>query len=743
MFDIPDRGPCETVQMILNSGQLASLWLLLGDTKNADTKASNAVHECKKLLDTQRLELDTLETQQRNLQSTEQRPAIQNEKHQYRQDDVHSLNPRSNMISTENEVVAKKIVHLKGRIENTRKALLECEFRLVKTRTELGYIDEAFEKNEDILHQMRMVWGPNHVVTLRASNFHSKLLLLREEYSEAEATCKNSLRYMTDHLGSEHYFTLDFVGTLVKIYLTQGRWKEAHDIAESLVVRNRSAIGENHPQTLESEVDLAYLLDLVGDTVTAEKFQRSVHEKCEKILGQHHHTTLISRSRLASVNFNAGSFSDAERQVRDVSEYLDSKKTTGDNRGTFSVATANKVIASVARRLASRYRTEASSKEDPESRKEAKGHSDELFKISEDHIGEAVKFHAGALQKDHAEILIGRFEQYLIKRDKEERVDDRLLRDLHDILIRRRPRSGSSHPEIAAMQHELSLSYASIGGWEDARRLGIAALEARLQAFDTSHPDVLRSRLQLAPILWCVGQMEEAIKQLVRAHDTISQSPSSFPAFDLLSIKGNLANVLAEVGEDEKAAKLQEQLVSESKGKSNHLATRNDLAFIYQKSGRFKEAEHEYDEIERELDNRCSITSTKRDLFDMIVKSNRASLHMKKAEYAHAEKLQREVKRNLKLHPAYGELNRDTITCRYNLALILKMKGEDKKAENQLRKALENMERLAGKDHVESKDMKAKLQEWAKSSAGKKPRAHMQKALSGRHRRDSGCVAPD
>ncbi|KAF4536072.1 Kinesin light chain [Lasiodiplodia theobromae] len=237
--------------------------------------------------------------------------------------------------------------------------------------------------------------------------------------------------------------------------------------------------------------------------------------------------------------------------------------------------------------------------------------------------------------------------------------------------------------------------------------------------------------------------MEEAAMHLTHAHDTISKRPNSFPAFDILSIKGNLANVLLELGEHEKALELQKQLVIESTGRSNHLATRNDLAFIYQKLNRLELAEQEYCRIDEELENRCTATSSNADPFHMIIKSNKASLYVERGKYAEAEKLQRQVKNILKRDKSYGELNRETITSRFNLALILKKRGKDPKAEKQLNKALENMEKLVGKDHIESKAMDAKLQEWKKGSDERTMGAQVRNTPNRGPRRDSGCATSD
>lgn len=669
-----------TAQSVLNSSCLASLKLFLGENRDAELIASKAASQWKEMR----------EVQHHNLQSPGNKGQSQQEE-------------------------------LEKQLEMTTKNILDNEFRLVKIRTERGQIEDAFESNADLLRQASTTWGSNHVVTLRVSNFHSRLLLLQENLSEAEATCKTSIRRVADRLGSEHYITLDFVGTLVKIYFAQGRRKEAKETVEDLVVRNRTAIGEYHPQTIESEMDLSSALDLLGKPVTAERFHRSVHEKCKAIFGPDHPTTVISGSQLASIHLNAGNIKEAMYQLEAVQATL--KKICGLDHQSLSLMVAKRTIASLARKLANHYRAHANSRE----LENSMSRSIELFNESEHHLGEVMEFQRRVFGKDHAEYLSTLFEWHLVKRDKEEKVDHELLRNLHEILKRRSARS-RLHPEITTMQHELSLSYASIGQWTDALRLENAALDARIQLLGETHPDVLKSRLQLAPIVWCIGEMEEAVTHLRRAHDTIHNCPRDFPAFDMLSITGNLANALVEIGKYDEAVELQERLVEQSKRRSNYLLTRNDLAFIYQKQNRLDEAEKEYDAIEEELNNRSSLTSQRVDPLRIIVQTNKASLNMQRKKYEEAERLQRVVKNILKNDEAYGELNRDTITSRYNLALILKQRREDDRARKQLGKAVKHMQELLGEDHVETKEMDAKLQEWESNRV---------------KRRDSGVTASD
>lgn len=715
----------ESTSILLNSDCLASLRLFLGESKTAEMISLGTISAWQKLQDQQLKILDSVDSQKCSIQCTEQRCSSANQDCQASQ----SQNNRSsegNLSSPELATIELAInrdrnesAQLERQIKYTTKNLLDSQFRLVKIYTDCGRIKEALTLNEELIHQMRKSWGPDHVVPLRALNFHSKLLLLQDDLNNAETTCKGSIRRIADHLGSEHYITLECIGTLANIYLAQGRWTEAHEIAESLVLRNRTAVGERHPQTILSEACLAYVLDLLGRTIAAEKLQRIVHEKCVEVFGQCHSETVVSSSRLAQVCYNAGKRSEAVEHVREVHQFL--KISKKQELRSFSIATAYETIGSLSRKLASDYRANLDPRADHVSTVESKNGYAELFEISGNLLRRALNFYRGALQdKDHVRILSGRFERCLLERDREEKVNDKLLVDLHDILRTRCCKASHSHPEIATMQHELSLSYASIGKWRDALGLGSAALDARLLTFGKSHPEVLKSRLQLAPILWCADKTKEAVEQLKHIHDAVCDNGSNYPNFDLLSVKGKLANALVRIGEYEEAVVLQEELVAESKDRSNYLATRSDLALIYERLKRFEDAEKEYNHVEEELRNRSSVTPRKTDAFVMIVKSNKVSLHMEKGEYAKAEKLQRELKKTLKGDPSYGEINRDTITARCNLAVILKKQGKDGDAEKQLRKAWRNMVTVAGKDDPESLAMDAQLQEWTKSSSEKR-----------------------
>lgn len=683
--------PHDRVQMALNMGCIASVRLCLGEYSAAEKAASDSVSIWESMLQQSKSKA-SVTFQQKELQVAHMERLTKSVTFQ----DGHRGSKRLHFNMSHPSVqgpqlhtdydITHAIAYVDPNIEDTTKNLLDSQFRLARIYTELGHINQAFQLSETVLDHMKNIWGTNHVVTLRASNFHSKLLLLRGDLSEAEATCKNAWRLVADRLGSEHHITLDFVGTLVKIYIARGRWREAHEIAENLVVRNRTVLGEKHPQTIESEIDFAHVLGLLGKTNTAAMFQRTVLEKSARVLGKHHPTVFIGRSRLASIYLNASKWQDAFEQVSIVHTSL--KEAIKEVCPSISTVTARKVIGSVARRLACHHRAEAESMNSNTRKMNSRQFSDNLFKISEDQLRIAEEFHEEAFGKDHAETLSTQFELHLIERDKNEEVDEELLESLSRILKKQSANRDRLHVDISMMQYELSLTYASIGEWRDADAFGNAALDARTQALGKLHPDVLRSKLQLAPVLWCSGKTGVAIQHLQDAHDIIWKHQNEFPAFDVFSIKSNLANILVETGNYESAVHLQEQVVDHSKKRNmkddSLLACQNDLAFIYQKMKRFEDARQQYSEIEKSLKNRQSFPVQEADPFSMILTSSKVSLYMEQREYAKAEQLQRELKRTLKAHPAYGECNKDTITCRYNLALILKKQGKDRKAKDQL-----------------------------------------------------------
>jgi tetratricopeptide (TPR) repeat protein len=65
-------------------------------------------------------------------------------------------------------------------------------------------------------------------------------------------------------LGEEHPDTLTTIANLVLIYSNQGRYKEAKELLERVVMTNKRALGEEHPDTLTTMANLALLYSNQG-----------------------------------------------------------------------------------------------------------------------------------------------------------------------------------------------------------------------------------------------------------------------------------------------------------------------------------------------------------------------------------------------------------------------------------------------------------------------------------------------
>lgn len=648
-------------------------------------------------------------------------------------------NLKSRLLSYErvrsNDEVSRIIACWDRKIETATKALFDSRFCLVKIRTEMDLINDASALNEQNLAEMQEFWGPSHVATLKSINFQAKILLRQERVNEAEAACKNALKAMAEQLGPEHYITLELVGTLVKVYLAQTRWTDASELAKNLVLRNERTVGGIHPQTIDSEADRAAILDLLGGTTAAEEIQTRVVQKSNKIFTQAHPISILNESRLAGIYCNAGKWTEARRRIRSVDDTLKTQSTSCIN-----TTLARKVIGVAARRLGCRYRSELETTKDPSRKKILQNDLKGILELSQHHLNQVVELYQSSFCKDYTDTLSTQFEHLLTQRDRQEDIPDEIIDHLHDILGKMSSRLGHVHPQIATMQHELAATYSSIGDWDTAKEFESLALRTRVQLLGESHPDVLRSKLQLYSIQWCLGMISEAADHLRYVHDTVEGSPKEYPSFDILDIKSNLANAYIENKDLARAVQLQEEVVKERErnpSDDSALESRNDLAFIYQQMGKFKDARKQYGEIRKQLKNRDRMLPKHPHPLSLMVQSNMALLQMAEKDFAGADMTLHEILKILKVHEAYGKHCQETITCRYNRALALKKQGLDDKAVKQLKKAVESLEKLVGKDDAESKAIRSTLEQWTTKTPPHTPRA----PYSGK-RRDSAQLTP-
>lgn len=648
-------------------------------------------------------------------------------------------NLKSRLLSYErvrsNDEVSRIIACWDRKIETATKALFDSRFCLVKIRTEMDLINDASALNEQNLAEMQEFWGPSHVATLKSINFQAKILLRQERVNEAEAACKNAVKAMAEQLGPEHYITLELVGTLVKVYLAQTRWTDASELAKNLVLRNERTVGDMHPQTIDSEADRAAILDLLGETTAAEEIQTRVVQKSNKIFTQAHPISILNKSRLAGIYCNAGKWTEARRWVRSVDDALKAQSTPCIN-----TTLARKVIGVAARRLGCRYRSELETTKDPSRKKILQNDLKGILELSQHHLSQVVELYQNSFCKDYTDTLSTQFEHLLTQRDRQEDIPDEIIDHLHDILGRISSRLGHVHPQIATMQHELAATYFSIGDWDTAQEFESLALGTRAQLLGKSHPDVLRSMLQLYSIQWCLGMTSEAAGQLRYVHDIVEGSLKEYPFFDILDIKSNLANAHVENKDLARAVQLQEEVVKERErnpSDDSALQSRNDLAFIYQQMGKFEDARQQYEEIRKQLVNRDRMLPKHPHPLSLMVQSNMALLQMAQKDFAGADMTLREILKILTVHEAYGKHCQETITCRYNRALALKKQGLDVKAVKQLKKAVESLEKLVGKDDAESRAIRSTLEQWTTKTPPHTPRA----PYSGK-RRDSAQLTP-
>jgi tetratricopeptide (TPR) repeat protein len=105
---------------------------------------------------------------------------------------------------------------------------------------------------------------------------------------------------------------------LGRIYLMQGKAKEAETLYRELVKLRTEKLGLDHPDTLKSWINLVVALDGEGKYIDAERENRAALAETERALGPEHSDTLKCRNNLANVLKDQGGYAEAEQEHRTV-----------------------------------------------------------------------------------------------------------------------------------------------------------------------------------------------------------------------------------------------------------------------------------------------------------------------------------------------------------------------------------------------------------------------------------------
>ncbi|GAA2632377.1 hypothetical protein Adu01nite_11940 [Paractinoplanes durhamensis] len=119
-------------------------------------------------------------------------------------------------------------------------------------------------------------------------------------------------------LGGEHPHTLSTAGGLAADLRAQGRYQDAHRLAEQTGTAWVETFGKEHPGTLRALADLGVSLRLAGDFRAARDRDSETFERAGLVLGRSHSLTLATGGNLGRDLRDAGEYESSRTLLRDI-----------------------------------------------------------------------------------------------------------------------------------------------------------------------------------------------------------------------------------------------------------------------------------------------------------------------------------------------------------------------------------------------------------------------------------------
>ena len=259
---------------------------------------------------------------------------------------------------------------------------------------------------------------------------------------------------------------------------------------------------------------------------------------------------------------------------------------------------------------------------------------------------------------------------------------------------------GATHPDTLRTVVNLAIVYRNQGRYDEAEKLYERALTGNEEKLGATHPDTLRTVENLANVYRNQGRYDEAEKLYERAL-TGREEKLGATHPDTLGTVENLAIVYSSQGRYDEAEKLYERALTgnEEKLGATHpdtLRTVVNLAIVYRNQGRYDEAEKLY---ERALTGREEkLGATHPDTLGTV--ENLAIVYSSQGRYDEAEKLyERALTGN---EEKLGATHPDTLRTVENLANVYRNQGRYDEAEKLYERALTGNEEKLGATHPDT-----------------------------------------
>jgi tetratricopeptide (TPR) repeat protein len=397
-----------------------------------------------------------------------------------------------------------------------------------------GDYKKATNISQVVSKKLERQFGPKNLATLECWSLQTQLLAANSMPDEAQDRAEETLQRMRNELGKEHPLTLELLGTLVLIHLSQGRIADAMETAQYVSQANtRShALGPDHPQTINSISTLATVKSAAGQLHDAESLQMEVVRQAEARLGERHPSTVSYKLNLASIYCHMGNWAMSQEITRSMfwmqwNHFLNASsklKTDQVIVGNEDPRSLLKDLRTSDYSLVNVYPSFLSTMHCLGVTERELDNGD--LSLARELLSEAAYLRSKRFGASHADTLWSQFELAKVEREcggiENLREASRIF---EMVLTKRRKLLGENHPDTLSARHELSITRFQMGHEDEAAGEHAKVLSLRTKILGTHHPDTIKSKLDLAKVYQSLGDMGEAENlQLAALGEQIRQS---------------------------------------------------------------------------------------------------------------------------------------------------------------------------------------------------------------------------
>ena len=579
--------------------------------------------------------------------------------------------------------------------------------------------DAAQEHNEDALKIMTEELGAEHVRTLDSSSLKSLLLAKNGSLFAAERQCRKTTTALRKRLGEKHPSTLQEICTLAYIFRLQGRLLRAEDRLLELCGDYGAStdLGDDHPQAIEAWSELSEVQISLGRLKEAEENQIGVIHAATRVFAESHPTHTKYRSVLLRIYLISEDWDTAKRIASDILgdrnerflrhispdpneeaspwilRSVDGKDDISmDHLSQFLVRLSENeslwaipyflTILEILQSIAIIMRT-------AESRHHVRHILECIIEIRREKLGERHPDTVSSLMHLGVEF-------------REAKDFKRALQILNNVWIERFDTLGKLHPDTLSARHEVSVTNFKIHSPNVDRMREVEAeqieiLEIRISLLGRTHPDTIRSWLDLAQLYIDMGQdraardkQEDAVKALKVLHG--DRHPKTVHCQELL--------VRLKV----KCARNELQNARITNLDHTALLAMNHLARAHCESRNWKDAKRLFKTVKGECSKNDPLRTSNELDFSL--------LYYYRGKFDKAERMQDDLVKEMRGSSA--KVDAGTLTAMFNLALTRRSKGSLKQAFKDLDEIVELAQKYLDVGNPTRQEMQIIRQEWEK-----------------------------